>query len=375
MARRGENIYKRKDGRWEGRYRIWVSDKSVYRSVYGKTYHEVKEKLIMKKQEPALKQERRPHFSQGLTIGEAAVNWLEENRIKWKESTYATYRSITEKHIIASAGHRMAVNFTEEDYRNFFTNLGRGKKKANYSFAYLNQIHVIFVQIFQFLNKKYHCGMTEYPCPLSIRQQKAAMVPEGENLKKLEKYLFGRASERDATSIGILLSGCCGLRIGELCALRWENISFERGTLRVTETMQRIRTFKKGGERTKVIVTEPKSRTSCREIPLPDYLLAYLMKLGGKRNGFLLSGKKKEYLEPRTLQYRFKRILQELRIPYFNFHMLRHVFATNCIAGGFDMKTLSELLGHANVTTTMKIYVHSDMERKKQLMAGYRMAI
>lgn len=94
----------------------------------------------------------------------------------------------------------------------------------------------------------------------------------------------------------------------------------------------------------------------------------------GDRKGFLLQGKKKEYLEPRTLQYRFQRILKELQIPCFNFHVLRHIFATNCIASGFDMKTLSELLGHANVATTMKIYVHSDMERKKQLMAGYRMA-
>ena len=95
-----------------------------------------------------------------------------------------------------------------------------------------------------------------------------------------------------------------------------------------------------------------------------------------KRNegGICPFRKKKEYLEPRTLQYRFKKILEQLEIPYFNFHMLRHIFATNCISRGFDMKTLSELLGHSNITTTMRIYVHSDMERKKQLMAGYRLA-
>lgn len=109
-------------------------------------------------------------------------------------------------------------------------------------------------------------------------------------------------------------------------------------------------------------------------IPVPAYLLDYLKRLKGNREGYILAGKKKEYLEPRTLQYRFKKILEQLGIPYFNFHMLRHIFATNCISRGFDMKTLSELLGHSNITTTMRIYVHSDMERKKQLMAGYRLA-
>ena len=138
--------------------------------------------------------------------------------------------------------------------------------------------------------------------------------------------------------------------------------------------MQRIRTFQQEKSGTKVIVTGPKSRSSNREIPLPAYLLEFLKGLKGTKEGYVLSGKKKEYLEPRTLQYRFKKILEQLEIPYFNFHMLRHIFATNCISRGFDMKTLSELLGHSNITTTMRIYVHSDMERKKQLMAGYRLA-
>ena len=137
--------------------------------------------------------------------------------------------------------------------------------------------------------------------------------------------------------------------------------------------MQRIRTFQQEKSGTKVIVTGPKSRSSNREIPLPAYLLEFLKGLKGTKEGYVLSGKKKEYLEPRTLQYRFRKILDTLGLPSFNFHMLRHIFATNCISHGFDMKTLSELLGHSNVATTMRIYVHSDMERKKMLMADYRM--
>lgn len=133
-----------------------------------------------------------------------------------------------------------------------------------------------------------------------------------------------------------------------------EDIHFDTGTMHIGKTLQRIRTFQDNGEETggshatgtKITITSPKSSHSDREIPIPDFLLELLQR---KRNqkGYLISGKKKEYTEPRTLQYRFQRILKTLGIPYFNFHMLRHIFATNCISHGFDMKTLSELLGHS----------------------------
>lgn len=376
MARKGENIYKRKDGRWEGRYRIpqALGTKISYRSVYGHSYREVREKLILRKQalmQPAGKKTQLPPM---LTLGDAAGLWLEENRIKWKESTYATYRSITEKHILPLWGTQPAGIFLTEKQLSFPEHPERKEKGNTYSGTYQHQIHVIAGQIFRFLDKKYQCGIPQCPPPPAPVKNKTITPPEGDRLRKLETYLLSRAKDKDPTSIGILLSGCCGLRIGELCALRWENINWEQGTLRIRGTMQRIRTFQQEKGGTKVIVTGPKSRSSNREIPLPAYLLEFLKGIKGTEDGYVLSGKKKEYLEPRTLQYRFKKILEQLEIPYFNFHMLRHIFATNCISRGFDMKTLSELLGHSNITTTMRIYVHSDMERKKQLMAGYRLA-
>lgn len=272
-----------------------------------------------------------------------------------------------------------AAAFTQDAYRDFFVRLEGmervGKRPGEkFSHSYLHQIHIIFSQIFRFLDRKYHCGIPAYPCPSAGGVPRVTVTPQTMDLRRLEKRLIDQAGKQDATSLGILLSGCCGLRIGELCALQWGDINLEQGTLRVTKTMQRIRTFQKGRTGTKVIISEPKSRTSNRVIPLPGYLLSFLKGMEGDRKGFLLQGKKKEYLEPRTLQYRFQRILKELQIPCFNFHVLRHIFCHKRIASGFDMKTLSELLGHANVATTMKIYVHSDMERKKQLMAGYRMA-
>lgn len=307
-----------------------------------------------------------------MTLGEAAGLWLEENRSKWKESTYATYRSITEKHVLPLWGTQSADALLIDPPVSL-PGLKEGEQKK-YSGAYKHQIQIITSQIFHFLDKKYHCGVPQWLSPTAPAQNRTVTPPEGDKLRRLEAYLSYKAEEKDATSIGILLSGCCGLRIGELCALQWKNINWEEGTIQIRGTMQRIRTFQQEDKKTKIIISDPKSRSSNREIPVPSYLLDYLKKLKGNGEGYILAGKKKEYLEPRTLQYRFKKILEQLGIPYFNFHMLRHIFATNCISRGFDMKTLSELLGHSNITTTMRIYVHSDMERKKQLMAGYRLA-
>ena len=376
MAKRGENIYKRKDGRWEGRYRSPAHGerKSHYQSVYGKSYREVKEKLLAKKNELAMGKEKKSRLPSDMTLGEAARLWLAECRGKWKDSTYATYRSIVEKHIIADLENMPIAGFSAEKYSKLFEFYGNREQKRLFSDAYLHQIHIVYGQIFHFLDRKFHCGMPERPSPAQGKTRLPSPPPDTASLQTLERYLLEKAGEGDLTSIGILLSGCGGLRIGEICALRWENVDFERGTVRITETMQRIRTFQGTETGTKIILSEPKSRTSNREVPLPLYLRAFLEKVKGAEKDFILKGKKKTYLEPRSLQYRFKKLLQDLKLPYFNFHMLRHVFATNCISRGFDMKTLSELLGHSNVTTTMRIYVHSNMERKKQLMADYRMA-
>lgn len=319
-------------------------------------------KSFCRKTDRTAQSRKKSQLPDKMTLGEAAGLWLEENRSKWKESTYATYRSITEKHVLPLWGTQTADALLIDPPVSL-PGLKEGEQKK-YSGAYKHQIQIITSQIFHFLDKKYHCGVPQWLSPAAPAQNRTITPPEGDKLRRLEAYLSYKAEEKDATSIGILLSGCCGLRIGELCALQWKNINWEEGTIQIRGTMQRIRTFQQEDKKTKIIISDPKSRSSNREIPVPAYLLDYLKRLKGNREGYILAGKKKEYLEPRTLQYRFKKILEQLGIPYFNFHMLRHIFATNCISRGFDMKTLSELLGHSNITTTMRIYVHSDMERK-----------
>ena len=157
-----------------------------------------------------------------------------------------------------------------------------------------------------------------------------------------------------------------GLRIGELCALTWDDIDFKNGVVRVSKALQRV-PDKSGKGKTALIVTSPKSKTSVRDIPVPAFVLDILKQNG--RSGYILSGTNKS-VEPRTMQNRFKAVLKDCGVRCANFHLLRHTYATVCIESGFDAKTVSELLGHSNVNITLNRYVHSSMEMKKKCVAG-----
>ena len=156
------------------------------------------------------------------------------------------------------------------------------------------------------------------------------------------------------------------MRIGELCALRWENIDIEKRILTVSRTMQRIQNFD-GSSKTKLIITEPKSQSSNRQIPIPECLVPMLTELKCKADSFVLTGIGKP-IEPRTMQYRFKRILKNAGLSSYRFHSLRHSMASGAIELGFDIKTLSEILGHSSVQVTLDRYVHSSFEHKRKCM-------
>ena len=115
------------------------------------------------------------------------------------------------------------------------------------------------------------------------------------------------------------------------------------------------------------MITEPKSQSSVRTIPIPRFLMEMLCKAKSSSECFVLSGNNKP-VEPRAMQYRFAKILKKVNLPSVHFHSLRHAFATNCIALGFDVKTLSEILGHSSVEITLNRYVHSSMDRKRAYM-------
>lgn len=202
---------------------------------------------------------------------------------------------------------------------------------------------------------------------VSIKKYSKEMrVLSVEEQRRLTSVLL---KDTDGAKAGTLLSLYTGIRIGELCALRWENVSVDSRVIRVRETMQRIQSPEPSEvNKTKVIITEPKSKCSIREIPLPDYLIDIIRPHIGQPNTFVLTGERRRYMEPRTLQNKFKKYVHESGIEDANFHALRHTFATRCVEAGFEIKSLSEILGHSDVSITLNKYVHSSMELKMNNM-------
>lgn len=349
MPRKGENIYKRKDGRWEGRYKIGAAK---YRSIYGKSYQEVKEKLCVLKAAPI------PKNSSGkLTVKELFEEWLVAVKFKVKESTYANYRMKSDKHILPEFGGLRYEQLTVQMLHNFIEN----KLKIGLSAKYVSDIVIVFKSMTKYISRIHGFGNPIADVILPKSEKKEMNLFSDHQQEQLCRYLLKNA---DNSSIGVLLSLYTGLRIGEVCGLKWGDIDFEKSILTVRRTVQRIRT---GAHGTRLIVDTPKSRSSQREIPIPAFLMDILRKFRSSENFYILSGNTK-VTEPRTMQRRFKSILKKAKLPSINYHSLRHMFATNCIQLGFDVKTLSEILGHASVETTLNRYVHSSMECKTQCM-------
>ena len=349
MPRKGENIYKRRDGRWEGRYKIGTAK---YRSIYGKTYQEVKEKLLVFKAAPV------PTNSSGkLTVNELFEEWLSAVKLKVKESTYANYRMKADKHILPEFGDIRYENLTVQMLHNFIEK----KLEIGLSAKYVSDIVIVFKSMAKYISRVHGFRNPIADVILPKVTKKEMKLFSDIQQKKLCEYILKNPYN---TSIGVLLSLYTGLRIGEICGLKWNDIDFEKSILTVRRTVQRICT---GVHGTRLIVDTPKSRSSQRSIPIPAFIIDMLRKFRKCDDFYILSGSDK-IIEPRTMQRKFKSILKKAELPSINYHSLRHMFATKCIQLGFDVKTLSEILGHASVETTLNRYVHSSMERKVQCM-------
>ena len=166
-----------------------------------------------------------------------------------------------------------------------------------------------------------------------------------------------------------------GIRIGELCALQWGDFDLERGNVIIRKNLQRIRNAelqnraqKDEVSKTQVCIQMPKTASSIRIIPLADGLTDLLRANRKSPEKYLIPGRKREWVDIRTLQYRFSAILKKCRIQPFHFHLLRHAFASRCVELGCNIKSLSEILGHSSVQITMNIYVHSSTKQKKDMM-------
>ncbi|MDD5924074.1 MAG: site-specific integrase [Clostridia bacterium] len=366
MARKGENIYKRKDGRWEGRCisSYGIDGKAKYSYVYAKTYNEVKRKLSALRLSVINLTESNKSIKKK-TFKDWISEWEEQKKQFVKESTLVNYENTVKNHIIPQLGEYPIALISTSLMKQFVMqklNNGRLDGNGGLSAKTMTDILTIIKEVFKYAQ----CSGTQSMCnfeQITIKksiQEMRVLTRNEEN-----RLLTVITNNMDIYKLGVYICLFTGIRVGELCALQWRNISFSDKTLKVDHTMQRLQCGDEHGiKKTKIIVSDPKSFASVRVIPLPDFLLDMLRPFIGKANSFVLASENKEYTEPRTMQNKFKKYLKEGQIAEANFHSLRHTFATRCIELGFDVKTLSEILGHSSVKITLDRYVHSSMEQK-----------
>lgn len=353
MTKKG--VYKRNDGRFEARLCIGKNDsgKRVTRSFYGKTADEAMEKLF------AFKRTINHGNLTEMTVRELCCEWLNVVQSRIKPSTLANYRMKLEKHIIPAFPGKLCHKLTRQDVYAF---IGR-KLESGLSARYVADIIVLLKSVFKYARREHNIAyiFDDIIMPKCVPPQ--VRLLDADQQKSLMAYI---SKDLDLTRLGVMLSLTLGLRLGEVCGLQWKDIDLQKRVLSVNKTVQRVAVSGENAK-TKLVIMPPKSESSVREIPLPKQLVSVLKSFASAPETFVLSANEKP-LEPRTLQYRFAAILDNANLPSVTFHSLRHAFATNAISLGFDVKTLSEILGHSKVEITLNRYVHSSMDRKRACM-------
>ncbi len=292
--------------------------------------------------------------------------WLLEKKDYIKESTYANYSNNIFNHIIPKLGNYYLNELNHKVIQDFLLELSKNGRKDNNGGLAEKTIKDITIIIKGSIKKGInedkikHIELT-FNYPKDNKENKLYVLTKREQ-NKITNYVLENINSRN---VGLLISLYSGIRIGELCALRWEDVDFKKNCLTINKTIQRVYIKDKNKNISKVIITTPKTKNANREIPINKDFLEILKKVKSDKKHYIITGNEK-YIEPRTYRKYFNKILDELRIKHFNFHSLRHTFATNCISLGVDYKTVSELLGHANVNITLNLYVHPRYSQKKK---------
>lgn len=362
MAKRGENIHKRKDGRWEGRYikGRTADGKPIWGYLYGHAYHEVKEELTRRKALSGFYQLSR----KSMQFSELAELWLSSFSQSIKESTYAHYQYTLHKYLLPVLGSLSVSSLTDSLLERLFLQVlspadrshrTLGASSAQECLGMLRRIckygaHLHLMPPMELCIK---LPRTKKPEPQPLTQTEQA---------SLRDFLLSEPTTRKA---GMLLQTELGLRIGEVCGLQWGDFDLNEGIVIIRRTVCRISC---GNGHTRVVIQTPKTRHSNRELPLPSPLLKLLRKLHKNYSDrtWFLSGTEERPVEPRCYRKSIQCYLKQARVRKVHPHVLRHTFATTCLQAGCDIKTLSELLGHSSAAITLQRYVHSDLNRKRQ---------
>lgn len=293
-----------------------------------------------------------------VTFEKISNDWLEYKKPTIKESSYLNYKFIIRTKFMdifcdKNIDYLLSYNF----------NTLVSKLMETLSAKTVKDIMTVLKAILKYAEIKYDINFKTSLISIPNPTGKEVEVFSEKDRKKLENYCN---SSEELKDIGIMISLYTGLRIGEVCALKWNDIDFENKCIKVSHTLQRVYEDK---NKSKILYDKPKTKKSIRTIPMAKVLYDKLKSISKQysKDAFVLTGEEK-YIEPLGYRYTYKKILENCGIEYKKYHQLRHTFATRCIAVGMDIKSLSEILGHANVSITLNIYVHSSFETKNKFI-------
>lgn len=359
MPRKGENIYKRKDGRWEGRV---ILPDGKYRYLYAKSYKEVR--LKMKDTRELNKTKKIDKEINTKSAKDLFENWLTgEITTRLKPSTYENYYYCINRYVIPFFMHNSNSQITEESIKRLVEEINCN---TALSATYRKKILSILKTALKEINKEFpHVpAVAEFVTLPRVKSSKKVEVFTMREQRLIEHIVY---QSRDKRLLGITLSFYSGIRLGELCGLKWGDFDFEAGVVSISRTVTRVKNREMSDEKTILHVGTPKSETSIRKIPLPAFLIDSLKEYNAllkHEDCYVLSSKTVPF-DPRIYQRLYKKVLAEANVNDRKFHTIRHTFATRALELGVDIKTLSEILGHSNVNITLNVYAHSLMEQKK----------
>ena len=297
-----------------------------------------------------------------LTIRQIADSWKEEKRPYVKRSTFAAYMLTLENHLLPYFGDM--TELSEPTVQSFVLE----KLNSGLCVKTIKDILIVLKMIMKHGVKNKWIDHAEWDIKYpTAATQSGIEVLTIANHKKILDHIKANFSFR---ALGIYLCLTTGLRIGEICALRWEDIDVQNGTVHVKRTIERIYVTDGEKKHTELVINDPKTPNSVREIPLSAEALSLIKPLMKVVNiDFYVISNDRKPIEPRTYRSYYKRLMKSLNIPPIKFHGLRHSFATRCIESNCDYKTVSVLLGHSDISTTLNLYVHPNIEQKKRCIS------
>ena len=293
------------------------------------------------------------------TINQITEEWKEEKKKYVKKSTYAAYQLLIQNHIKPYFGDLYEVN--EEKVQQFVFD----KLDAGLSEKTIRDIIIVLKMILKFGIKNGYLEYVQIDAKFPSKQEKKDLdVLSKADQKKFMEHLRNNFTFKN---LGIFICLSTGMRIGEICGLRWCDVDTVEGVIKVRHTLQRIYIIEGETRHTELLLDTPKTANSVRDIPMSSELLKMLKSLNKvvNENYYVISNDIKP-IEPRTYRNYYKKLCKQLDIPELKFHGLRHSFATRCIESKADYKTVSVLLGHSNISTTLNLYVHPNKEQKKK---------